>query len=158
MKHWSGCESGSRQRGAPKRLTGWRRCCEKWRAPSRGHGRQAIAPARRGRIPVRTAHGTIQLIAHHDIDYVEASGDGVNCHVGKTVHRINRTMGEITAMLDGRRFVRIHRSTIVNIERIRELQPYFHGEYIVVLRDGTKLKLSRGQRGAVSRLMGRENR
>jgi two-component system LytT family response regulator len=55
-------------------------------------------------------------------------------------------MGAVEAQLDPQRFARIHRSTIVNLERIRELQPYFNREYIVVLKDGTKLKLSRSYR------------
>jgi two-component system LytT family response regulator len=57
-------------------------------------------------------------------------------------------------MLDPSHFARIHRSTIVNLDRIRELQPWFHGEYIVVLKNGSKLKLSRSYREQLGVLMG----
>jgi two-component system LytT family response regulator len=106
------------------------------------------------RIPVRSANGAIQFIDPETVDWIGSARDGVELHVGKTKHRLNRTLGAALAMFDGRRFVRIHRSTVVNMDRVRELQPYFHGEYIVVLLDGTRLKLSRGQRSAVSRLLG----
>jgi two-component system, LytTR family, response regulator len=106
------------------------------------------------RIPVRGANGAIQFIDPEDVDWIGSARDGVDLHVGKAKHHLNRTMGAALAMFDSRRFVRIHRSTVVNMDRVRELQPYFHGEYIVVLLDGTRLKLSRGQRGAVSQLLG----
>jgi len=57
--------------------------------------------------------------------------------------------------LDPRRFVRIHRSSIVNIDRVKELQPFFHGEYTVLLEDGTRLKLSRNYRHHLELLLGR---
>lgn len=105
------------------------------------------------RIPVRR-DGGIQFVVPTEIDWVEAAGDSVRIHAGKATHLVRKSMGEILAILDGRSFLRIHRSTIVNIDRVRELQPYFHGEYVVVLRDGTKLKLSRGYRNSLSRLLG----
>jgi two-component system LytT family response regulator len=117
-------------------------------------GDAAIPAARRpARIPIRR-EGAIQFLDSDDVDYIDAAGDGVILHVGPAAHRANRTMGEIAALLDPARFVRIHRSTIVNIDRVRELQPWFHGEYVVVLRDGRQLKLSRGQRAEVMRLLG----
>jgi two-component system LytT family response regulator len=64
-------------------------------------------------------------------------------------------MSEMISMLDPARFIRIHRSTIVNVDRVKELQPYFHGEYIVVLHNGAKLKLSRGYRESLERLIGK---
>jgi two-component system LytT family response regulator len=105
------------------------------------------------RIPVRR-DGGIQFVAPAEIDWIEAAGDSVRIHAGKASHLVRKSMGEMLAMLDGRSFLRIHRSTIVNIDRVRELQPYFHGEYVVMLRDGTKLKLSRGYRDSLSRLLG----
>jgi two-component system LytT family response regulator len=66
--------------------------------------------------------------------------------VGKQVHLLRETMTALEARLDPKRFARIHRSTIVNLERVKELQPYFHGDYIVLLRDGTQLTLSRNYR------------
>jgi two-component system, LytTR family, response regulator len=63
-------------------------------------------------------------------------------------------MNRLEARLDPRQFPRIHRSTMVNIERIHELQPSFHGEFVVVLRDGTELTLSRGYRDKLQELLG----
>jgi len=64
-------------------------------------------------------------------------------------------MKHLEAQFDPARFVRIHRSTIVNVERIKELQPYFRGEYVVVLHDGTSLKLSRGYKQHLEAALGR---
>ena len=114
---------------------------------------QAQKPAAGLRIPIRH-DGSIQLVNAVDIDWIDAAGDSVKLHAGKTTHALRKSMGEMIAMLDPRQFVRIHRSTIVNVERVRELQPWFHGEYVVVLRDGTKLKLSRGYRDNLTTLMG----
>lgn len=108
------------------------------------------------RIPVRR-DGGIQFVAPDEIDWIEAAGDSVRIHAGKATHLLRRSMGEMLAMIDGKNFLRIHRSTIVRIDRVRELQPYFHGEYVVVLRDGTKLKLSRRYRDSLSRLLGFEH-
>jgi len=118
--------------------------------PSPQHAPQASHVAR---IPVRK-DGNIQFVTAEEIDWIDAAGDSVRLHAGKATHVVRKSMGDILAMLDPSRFLRIHRSTIVNVERVRELQPYFHGEYVVVLRDGTKLKLSRGYRQDVSRLLG----
>jgi two-component system LytT family response regulator len=107
----------------------------------------------KSRIPVRR-DGAIQFVSPADIDWIEAAGDSVRIHAGKAAHLVRKSMGEMLAMLDGRSFLRIHRSTIVNVDRVREMQPYFHGEYVVVLLDGTKLKLSRGYRDSLSRLLG----
>ena len=118
-------------------------------------GDAGAAPPRRAatRIPVRK-DGAIQFLDADDIDYIDAAGDSVRVHVGPAEHLVNRSMGELLDLLDPVRFARIHRSTIVNLARVKELQPWFHGEYVVVLHDGTKLKLSRGQRAAVARQLG----
>lgn len=90
--------------------------------------------------------GRMHVVPVDEVDWLEAAGDYVRLHVGEKTHLLRETMGTIEAKLDPQRFARIHRSTIVNLERIRELQPYFNREYIVVLKDGTKLKLSRSYR------------
>lgn len=108
------------------------------------------------RIPVRK-DGNIQFVLSDEIDWIDAAGDSVRLHAGKSTYLLRKSMGEIMAMLDSTQFLRIHRSTIVNVDRVRELQPYFHGEYLVVLRDGTKLKLSRSHRDDLSRLLGLGN-
>ena len=111
--------------------------------------------ARRGmaRIPVK-ADGTIQFIEPSSISWIDAAGDSVRLHVGAVTHHLAKSMSEVLAMLDSRQFVRIHRSTIVNLDHVRELQPYFHGEYVVVMKSGATLKLSRSYRAELSRLLG----
>jgi len=68
---------------------------------------------------------------------------------------LRETMKYLERQLDPRRFVRVHRSTIVNLERVKELQPFYRGEYVLVLQEGTTLKLSRGYRGHLERMLGR---
>jgi two-component system LytT family response regulator len=85
-----------------------------------------------------------------EIDWVEAARNNVVLHVGKAAHVYHDTMQGIEGLLDGRRFLRIHRSTIVNIERVKELEPWFNGDYLVVLRDGSKLTLSATYRSALA--------
>ena len=72
-------------------------------------------------------------------------------HVGRASHLVRETIQSLEASLDPARFMRIHRSTIVNLDRVREIQPLVHGEYRVVLTDGTKLSLSRGYRDRLAR-------
>jgi len=78
-----------------------------------------------------------------DIDWVEAESNYVRLHVGKSSHLLRETLSLLEQRLDPRQFRRIHRSTIVNVEAIRELHSWFHGEYRVLLRSGEELKLSR---------------
>jgi two-component system, LytTR family, response regulator len=89
-----------------------------------------------------------------EIDWVEAAGNYLKLHAGAEAHLLRETMNNLEARLDPEKFLRIHRSTIVNIERIQELQPWFHGDYIVLLRDGTRLTLSRGYRQKFQDLFG----
>lgn len=77
-----------------------------------------------------------------DIDWIESSRNNVRLHVGKEVSVFHETTTGIEARLDPKHFFRIHRSTIVNIERIREMHPWFNGDYAVTLKDGTRLTLS----------------
>jgi two-component system, LytTR family, response regulator len=88
--------------------------------------------------------GEIIFLKAEEVDWIEAEGDYMVFHVGNKTHMLRETMARLESRLDPKRFVRIHRSTIVNIERVRKLTPSFVGEYAVVLADGTKLKLSRG--------------
>jgi two-component system, LytTR family, response regulator len=89
-----------------------------------------------------------------EIDWIEAAGVYVQVHVaGKTwLHRIS--LGELESKLDPRQFLRIHRSTVVNRRRVRELHPHSHGDFLVLLHDGTELKLSRGYRQRVEVSLG----
>ena len=81
-----------------------------------------------------------------EIDWIEAAGNYLKLHAGREEHLLRETMNNLEARLDPAKFLRIHRSTIVNVERIQELQPWFHGDYLVLLRDGTRLTLSRSYR------------
>ena len=94
-------------------------------------------------IPVRDK--TIVVDAA-DIDWIEAADYYVTLHAGTAAHLLRQTMDEIEKQLDGRRFFRVHRSTIVNIDRIREIHPLFRGDCALVLADGRRLKLSRARR------------
>jgi two-component system, LytTR family, response regulator len=77
-----------------------------------------------------------------DIDWIESSRNNVRLHVGKEVYVYHETTSGIEARLDPKHFFRIHRSTIVHIERIRDMHPWFNGDYAVTLKDGTRLTLS----------------
>lgn len=87
--------------------------------------------------------GRIYFIKTDEIDWIEAAGNYVNLHVGKENHLLRETMNNVESRLDPDRFLRIHRSTIVNIDFIRELSPLFNGDYTVTLNDDTALTLSR---------------
>ena len=92
------------------------------------------------------ANGRVFFVRVTDVDWFEAHGNYVRVHVAGTTHVIREALSVVEASLTPDRFARIHRSTIVNIDRIRELQPWFAGDYIVLLKDGTQLKLSRTYR------------
>jgi two-component system LytT family response regulator len=99
-------------------------------------------PRSRERLMIRT-DGRLYFVRIDDIDWIEAAGNYVKLHVGRETHLMRETMLGIEKMLDPTRFLRIHRSAIVNLDRVREMQPWFSGEYTVILRDGTQLRLSR---------------
>jgi two-component system LytT family response regulator len=99
--------------------------------------------------------GRVFFVKVTDVDYFEASGNYVRVHVGKTSHLIRETMAAMEASLNPQLFARIHRAVIVNLDRIKELQPWFAGDYVVILRDGRQLKLSRTYREALQSRMGR---
>jgi two-component system LytT family response regulator len=111
---------------------------------------QLRPPQQMDRIAVK-AEGRVIFIKAGDIDWVEAADNYVSLHVGKDSHLLRETMSSIEGRLP-KQFLRISRSTIVNSERIKELQPLFHGEYAVILRDGTKLTLSRSHRDKLQQL------
>jgi len=100
-------------------------------------------------------NGRLFFLRTADIDWVEASGNYVRLHVGAESHPLRETMNSLESRLDPEQFLRIHRSTIVNIERIKELQPWFHGDYHVVLRDERQLTMSAGYREKLDTLRGR---
>lgn len=93
--------------------------------------------------------GRVFFVKQEDIDWVEAADNYVCLHVGNDTHLLRETMNAIETRLDTGRFARIHRSAIVNLDRIKELRPWFHGEYVVVLQSGSELTLSRSYRDKV---------
>jgi two-component system, LytTR family, response regulator len=100
--------------------------------------------------------GRVFFLKVDEIDYIEAAGNYVKLHSGRESHMIRETMNGIEAKLDPDRFLRIHRSTVVNIDRIKELHPMFSGDYAVILRNGTELALSRNYRERLLELFGNE--
>ena len=115
------------------------------RARRRVHEREtgrAATPRPDGRIAVRD-RGRVILVASDSIDWIAAEGDYVRIHTGGRGHLHRETMASLSARLDASRFARIHRSTIVNVSRVRELHARGDRELLVVLRDGTQLKASR---------------
>ncbi|MEM1202749.1 MAG: LytTR family DNA-binding domain-containing protein [Acidobacteriota bacterium] len=106
------------------------------------------------RLVVKTS-GRVVFIKVDDIDWVDAAGNYVRLHLGSENHLLRETMSRLEERLDPQKFLRIHRSTIVNIERIRELQQQFHGDYLVVLKSGQRLTLSRSYRDKIQDLLER---
>jgi two-component system LytT family response regulator len=92
------------------------------------------------------ASNRMVLLKVEDIDFIEADGNYAKLHVGRKAHLLREKMHDLEGRLDPAKFVRIHRSVIVNLDRIKEMQPHFNGDYIVVLVDGQQLRLSRTRR------------
>jgi len=106
------------------------------------------------RMAVKTS-GRVIFVKTSDIDWIEAADNYVNLHVGNESHLHRETLTALAERLPPKKFMRISRSTIVNVDRIKELQPLFHGEYAVILRNGTTLTLSRSYRDALDELIGK---
>jgi two-component system, LytTR family, response regulator len=97
------------------------------------------------RLIVKAAGRTIFLLVE-EIDWIEAAGNYLRLQAGKESYMIRERMSQMESKLDPDKFVRIHRSTLVNIDRIKELQPLFNGDQLVILRDGKQLTMSRTYR------------
>jgi two-component system, LytTR family, response regulator len=104
------------------------------------------------RLVVKT-NGRILFLKTKEIDWVKAEGNYVKLHAGKNSYMIRDTITNLEERLNPNIFRRIHRSTIVNIDSIKELQPLFHGEYSVILHDGTQLTLSRNYKDSIQDLI-----
>jgi two-component system LytT family response regulator len=111
-------------------------------------------PRQMERLVVRSA-GRVFFLPVDEIDWIEAASNYVRLHCGADSHLLRETMNGIEGRLNSEKFLRIHRSTIVNVERIKELQPWFHGDYSVILLDGTRLTLSRSHRDKLQKLFAR---
>lgn len=128
-----------------------------------GEATRALAALLRDRGEAFTAAGGYarRIMVRHDdrirfvpveaIRYLEAEGNYVRIHAGTERHRIRTTLAALLDQLDPCHFVRIHRSTAVNVEHVREIQPWFGGDYVAVLREGQRLKVSRRYRDGLLR-------
>jgi two-component system LytT family response regulator len=103
------------------------------------------------RLPV-AGNGRILLVKTREIDWIEADGNYARLHVGASNHVIRETLTSLERKLNPRDFVRIHRSAIVNIHRVKEIHPWFHGYHLVILENGQKLRMSRYQLAVAERL------
>jgi len=94
----------------------------------------------------RLVEKRVLLVRAPDVDWIESAANYVKIHARGATYMLRATMTDLEQQLDSRLFARIHRTTIVNIERIKEIHPEWHGDFDVVLRDGTTLRMSRGYR------------
>jgi two-component system LytT family response regulator len=106
-------------------------------------------------IPV---NGRILLIETKEIDWIEAERNCVHIHVGSRSYELRTTLSSVESKLHPRQFVRIHRSTIVNMNKVKEIQPWFHGHHKVLMTNGVELRMSRYQSESVELLLGRMTR
>ena len=97
--------------------------------------------------------GRIFFLKVDEIDWIEADGDYMRLHVGSKSHLLRETMNDLDAKLDPEKFLRIHRSSIVNVERIKDIQPLLKGEHLLTLKDGRRLKMSSGYRDKLQALL-----
>ncbi len=107
------------------------------------------------RLPVKL-NGRIAFVLLSDVEWIEAEGNYVRLHLSGQSHLVRETMSGIEARLDPGQFMRIHRSAIVNIEFIKDLRPWFTGEYIVRMQNGKELTLTRSHRESLRRLLGKD--
>jgi two-component system LytT family response regulator len=109
------------------------------------------------RIPV-TQNVSIRLLETSEIDRIEAMGNYARLHTRNSSFDLRETLQSLEKKLDPTRFVRIHRSSIINIDCVKEVQPWFRGSHLVVMKDGSEVRLSRYQREAVGLLTRRLRR
>jgi two-component system LytT family response regulator len=103
-------------------------------------------------LPIRTENETIRL-AVANIDWIDAAGDYMCVHAQGNTYVLRETMKALETVLDPNRFARVHRSTIVNVERVQRLRPHMNGEYFLTLSNGQELKLSRSYRESLEKLL-----
>jgi hypothetical protein len=115
----------------------------------------AASPSHDGHLTIRQWN-RVHLVRVDEIDFVEAEDNYVVVHAGARAYKGRDRISDVEAQLDAHRFVRIHRSTIVQVGRIREVQPLTHGDHAVVLRDGKVLRVARSRRQALEQALGFE--
>ena len=104
------------------------------------------------RLVVKSA-GRIFFLSVSEIDWIEAADNYVRLHAGTESHLLRETMNSLESKLDPAQFLRVHRSRIVNVGKIKELQPLFRGEYDIMLRNGTRVESGRGYRDRIQKLL-----
>jgi two-component system LytT family response regulator len=104
------------------------------------------------RISIRDG-STIKLVPVNDIDWIDAAGDYMCLHAGSQVHVLRVTMKALQSQLDPQRFQRVHRSTIVNVDRVQTITPHQNGEYHLHLQGGKRLKMSRSYKNGLQKLI-----
>lgn len=122
-------------------------------------GREALTPKRKSflaRFMIRSG-GRVFFIKASDVDWIAADDYYIKLHVNDKSHLLRISMNELEEKLDPKRFLRIHRSTIINSDRVKELRQSPGGEYLVVLKNGTELKLSRSRREHLEELLTNEH-
>jgi len=90
-------------------------------------------------------NGRILFVKTSEIDWIEADGNYARVYAGSRKYQIRETLSNLERKLSSRNFLRIHRSTIVNVHRIKEIHPWFHGHHVVLLENGQELRMSRYQ-------------
>jgi two-component system LytT family response regulator len=103
------------------------------------------SPSLADRLLVRE-EGRVRVVPAAEVDWIEAARNTVRLHAGQAVHVLREPLTSLESRLDPARFARIHRSTLVNLDRVAEIQPWFSGDGMVVLRTGERLRVSRGYR------------
>ena len=88
-------------------------------------------------------HGRVVFLQIRDVDWIKALANYVELHVGAQTYMIRETLNSLESRLDPDSFARVHRSVIVNLDRIKERQPWSHNDYLVILKDGTEIRMSR---------------
>jgi two-component system, LytTR family, response regulator len=104
------------------------------------------------RLLVKTGDRLI-FVKTDDVAWIEASGNYAVLHAERSAYLVREALATLESQLDPEKFFRIHRSTLVNVDHVRELHPLFHGQYDVVLEDGTRLTMSRRHRGVLDRFL-----
>jgi two-component system LytT family response regulator len=112
------------------------------------HGRKALESRHPEVLPIRQGRDVVRL-AIASIEWIDAAGDYMCIHVAGQTHILRGTMKELEGFLDTRLFQRVHRSTIVNLRRVKSLRAHINGEYFLLLEGGQELKLSRSYRDKV---------
>lgn len=100
-------------------------------------------------------NGRLLFVRVENIDWIEADGNYVRVHAGQDKHYFRETLTGLEAQLPPNKFIRISRSTLVNVDRIKEMQPLFYGDYTVLLQDGSRLNMTRAYRDRLQEFLGR---